>query len=144
MLKYRILDDIAIADVAFEIFGKNENDLFENAALAIAEQTSDIKAIAGKQSKKIELTSETLETLLFDFLSELLYLKDVHGMIFNTSKVSITRKKDISYSLSATITGDAINRTKHILKSDIKAITYHMFKIEKTPKGWVAFVVVDI
>jgi len=144
MVKYRILDDVAIADVAFEIFGKNENELFENAALAIAEQTSDIKSIEGKQKKVIELTSETLETLLFDFLSELIYLKDVHQIIFKKSKVSITKGKDGTYSLKATVSGDIINQKKHILKSDIKAITYHMFKVEETPKGLVAFVVVDI
>ena len=142
--KYRILDDVAIADVAFEIFGKDQDELFEHAALALFEQSADIATIKGTQTKEISLGSETLETLLFDFLSEILYIKDANQLIGKVCKVVISKAEDGSYSLKATIKGDLINQRTHTLKSDIKAITYHMFKIEETPKGWVAFVVVDI
>ncbi len=144
MKKYRILDDVAIADIAFEIFGKDIDQLFEHAALAIFEQSADIKSIKGTKKKEISLASETLETLLFDFLSEIIYIKDTDQLIGKTSKIRISKAKDSTYSLKATIMGDKINQKKHILRSDIKAITYHMFKVGHTPKGWKAFVVVDI
>ncbi len=143
MEKYKILDDVAIADVAFEIYGKDPNELFENAALAIFEQSADIKTITGEKKRSIDISSESLDTLLFDFLSELLYLKDAEQLLGKSAKVHIAQDKS-SYSLQAEITGDVINQKKHTLQSDIKAVTYHLFKVEETPKGWVAFVVVDI
>src|SRR3989344_385613 len=142
MGKYKIIDDVAIADVAFEIYGKNVNGLFENAALAIFEQSADIRTIEGKKRESIALESDSLDTLLFDFLSELLYLKDAKQLLGKKSAVSITQSNK-KYSLKAEIAGDTIDQRKHTLKSDIKAVTYHMFKVEKTKEGWAAFVVVD-
>ena len=143
MKKYKIIDDVAIADVAFEIYGKDINELFENAALAIFEQSADIATIEGRKKRSVDISSDALDTLFFDFLSELLYLKDAEQLLGKHAKVHIAQNKS-SYSLQAEITGDTISQQKHTLKSDIKAITYHMFKVEETPKGWVAFVVVDI
>ncbi len=142
-MPYKIIDDVAIADIAFEIYGKTPDEVFENAALAIFEQSADIKTIKGERKRSIDISSESLDTLLFDFLSELLYLKDAEQLIGKSSKVHIAQNKS-EYTLQAEIFGDKIEQKKHILKSDIKAVTYHMFKIEETPKGWVAFVVVDI
>ena len=45
MEKYKFLEDIAIADIAYEAYGKDLNELFENAALAIFEFSADIKTI---------------------------------------------------------------------------------------------------
>jgi len=142
-MKYRILDDVAIADVAFEIYGKDLHELFENAALAIFEQSADITTIKGEKKRSIDISSNALDTLFFDFLSELLYLKDAEQLLGKAAKVHIAQNKS-EYTLQAEIVGDVISQQKHTLKSDIKAVTYHMFKIEETPKGWVAFVVVDI
>ena len=140
---YRILDDVAIADIAFEIYGKDPSELFQNAALAIFEQSANIRTITGEKKRSFALKSGKLDTLLFDFLSEIVYLKDAEQLLGKSSTVSIT-KKNGRYSLKASIVGDKISQKKHTLKSDIKAITYHMFRVEQTPKGWVAFVVVDI
>ena len=46
--------------------------------------------------------------------------------------------------MSAELTGEEINREKHELRNDIKAITLHMFKIEKTKDRYKALVVVDV
>ena len=126
MKKYKIFEEIATADIAFEAYGKDLNELFENAAFAIFEISANPKKISPKIKKIIKLENENIEDLLFDFLSELIFLKDKDYMVFNKSKVEIKNQK------------------KHELKIDIKAITLHMFKVEKTKKGYKAFVVVDI
>jgi len=143
MKPYRIIDDVAIADIAFEIYGNKVDELFENAALALFEQSADIATIKGSKTRSIDINSESLDTLLFDFLSELLYLKDAEQLLGKSAKIHIAQDKS-AYTLQAKIIGDVIDQNTHTLKSDIKAVTYHMFKIEETPKGWVAFVVVDI
>src|SRR3989344_293970 len=129
MPKYKFLEDIAIADIAYEAYGKNLNVLFENAALAILEMSADIKTIESKQKIEFNLENKKLDNLLYDFLSEILFLKDSKYMIFKEVKVSIKENK--KYQLKAIIEGDTINPQKQQLENDIKAVTMHMFKIEK-------------
>ena len=143
MKKYKILEDVAIADIAFEIYGKNLNELFENAALAIFEESADLKNVKEKEKKTIKIDSDKIEDLLFDFLSEILFLKDTFSTLFKKSNVKITEKEEKFY-LDAKLSGEKINREKHELKNDIKAVTLHMFKVEKTKKGYKALVVVDV
>ena len=142
MPKYKFFEDIAIADIAYEAYGKDLNELFENAALAILEMSADIKTIHAKEKIEFSLENEKLDNLLYDFLSEILFLKDSRYMIFNAARVEIKEGK-IS-RLKAVLEGETINPKKHKLDNDIKAITMHMFKLEKTNKGYSARIVVDI
>ena len=143
MKKYKILEDVAIADIAFEIYGKNLNELFENSAFAIFEETANLKNIKEKEKKIIKINSDNIEDLLYDFLSEILFLKDKDSFLFKKSNVKITEKGK-KYSLNAELSGEPIDREKHELRNDIKAITLHMFKVEKTKDGYKAVVVVDV
>jgi SHS2 domain-containing protein len=139
MKKYKVLENVAIADIAFETYGKDLNELFENTALAIFEETTNLNKVEEKKKKEIKLKAENIEDLLFDFLSEILFLKDKDSFLFKTSKVNIKK-----FSLTAELKGEPINREKHELRNDIKAITLHMFKLEKTKEGFKATIVVDV
>ena len=159
--RFRFLDNVAIADTAFEAFGKNENELFENAATALFEEMVDTKKVASKVNKKIRLRNENLENLLYDFLSELIYVKDVRGMVFGKFKVKISKqlskkikkggsekvKKEV-YVLNADCSGEKIDYSKSgsgkEFRNDVKAVTMHLFKIEKAGKNMKATVVLDI
>ena len=90
--KYSILEKIAIADIAFEAYGKDYNELFENSAQAIFEMAVDIKTLKNKIKKEISLEAETIENLLYDFLSEILFLKDAEQLIFLKCRVKIEKK----------------------------------------------------
>jgi len=140
MKKYKVLEDVAIADIAFEIYGKNLNELFENAALAIFEESADLSKVEEKEKKSIKLNADNVEDLLYDFLSEILFLKDKDSFLFKKSNVKIDEK----HSLKAELSGEPIDREKHELRNDIKAITLHMFKVEKVKEGYKAMVVVDV
>ena len=136
-MKYKFLEHTA--DIMFEAYGKNLNELFENAALAIFESTANIKTVKAKIKKEIKLENKDTEELLHDFLSEIIFLKDAKALIFSKVKVSIKKNK-----LKATLFGDKINKEKQELKDDIKAITYHLFKLEKTKHGYKATAIIDI
>lgn len=142
MPKYKFLEDVAIADIAYEAYGKNLNELFENAAFAIFELSADIKTINAKKKIEIRLENEKIDNLLYDFLSEILFLKDSKYVVFKRAKVSIKENK--KYELKAVLEGDTINPEKQQLENDIKAITMHMFELKKEKKGYKAVVVVDI
>ena len=51
MKKYKILEDVAIADIAIEAYGKNLEELFENSALAIFEESANLKNIKEKEMR---------------------------------------------------------------------------------------------
>ncbi len=141
-MPYRYLEDIAIADVAFEAEGSSLEELFKDAAIAAFEVMVDTESVRPVLTRIIELKNEEVESLFFDWLSELVYLKDAEGMLFCRFKVNI--KKNGSYELRAEVSGDVIDKEKHRLRSDVKAVTYHMFEVKKTGKTWTARVVLDI
>ena len=143
MKKYKFLEKVAIADIAYEAYGKNLNEMFENAALAIFELSADIKTVDAKKKLKINLENEKIDNLLYDFLSEILFLKDSEYMVFRKVKVSV-KEDDKKFKLKSTLEGDTINSEKQRLENDIKAITMHMFEVKKEKDKWKATVVVDI
>jgi len=140
--KFKFIEEIAIADVAFEAYGTTEAELFENAALAVEETMVDTAGIAPKIKKEIEVESEELDKLLFDFLQELVYYKDAEALLFSKFKVNI--KRNSKYKLTAEVVGEPFDSSKHELRNDIKAITWHMFKVEQTAKGWKCLIIVDV
>lgn len=145
MVRYKFLEDIAIADIAYEAYGRDLNELFENSALAIFELSADVKTIEPKKKLKVKLENKKLDNLLYDFLSEILFLKDSKYIVFKNVKVKINEdKKNKKFKLKSTLEGDTINSEKQHLENDIKAITMHMFELNKIKNGYKARVVVDI
>lgn len=142
MQKYKFLEDVALADIAYEAYGKDINEVFENAALAIFDLSADIKTVDAKQKIEFELENGKLDNLLYDFLSEILFLKDSKYMVFK--KVKATIKEGKPNKLKAVIEGDTINPQKQHLENDIKAVTMHMFELNKVKDGYRARIVVDI
>jgi SHS2 domain-containing protein len=141
-MPYRYLEDVATADAAFEVEGKTLEELFRDAAVATFEVMADTGTVKPEVTREIKLENEDVDNLLFDWLSELVYLKDADGLIFSRFDVNI-RKND-AYKLKATASGEPINQRKHSLRSDVKAVTYHMFEVKKTGENWTARVVLDI
>ena len=142
MPKYKFLEDVAIADIAYEAYGKDLNEMFENAAFAIFELSANIKTVEARQKIEFELENNTIENLLYDFLSEILFLKDSKYMVFKKVKVSISKRE--KFNLKAVLEGDSINPEKQQLENDIKAVTMHMFEVKKEKSGYKATVVLDI
>ena len=140
-MKYKFLDHTA--DVMFEAYGKNLNEVFENAALAVFDVQCDLKKIKQKIKQKIKLKNENAEDMLFDFLEQLVYLKDAKYILFGNFKVEIKKIRD-NYSLDAAAYGEKINPGKHELKTDVKAIPLHEFFLKKTKNGWKCRVLLDI
>ncbi|MBN1385926.1 archease [Candidatus Woesearchaeota archaeon] len=139
-MAYKYIEGITRADVAFEAYGKTLEQMFSSAAQAVEEVQVDVSRIQGSETREIKLENEDIEKLLFDFLSELVYYKDAEQLVFSKFDIKI---KD-GYTLKGKLTGEKIDFQKHNPKVDVKAITLHMFKVEKTDSGWKCFVIADI
>ncbi|MBU0665743.1 MAG: archease [Nanoarchaeota archaeon] len=141
-MRYKLLEDIATADIAFETKGKTYEQLFENACFATADSIADTKTIKLVIKKNIVLESDDLEYLLYDLLSEIVFLKDVDGLVFFDFKIKIEKKKN-KYFLKAKFLGQKIVDSIK-LRADIKAVTMHLFKIKKTKNGYKVTVILDV
>jgi len=144
-MPYRFVEGVSMADIAFEAEGKTLEELFISAAQALTNtQVEDLAAIKPKMEMEFTLVAKDEERLLHAFLQELIFLKDAELLLFREYDLRVDATA-AGYSLHAKAKGDKIDPEKHGLLVDAKAISWHMFKIEKTPDGgWKAFVIVDV
>lgn len=144
-MSYRFIEGLTVADIAFEARGKTFEELFSSAGLAVtATQLQDLRTIRKKESRSFELTNKAIDLLLFNFLQELIYWKDVDLLLFKSFELSIRKKPDGSYLLTGTGAGEPIDVTRHRLRVDVKAVTMHKFEVTSDADGWKATVVLDI
>lgn len=113
------------ADIGFRAYGKNLNEAFENAGLAIFNIISDTDDIDSTKEISFEITSEDNVSLLYDYLEELLFYHEVEFMLFSQFDVEIGE----NFHLKATIKGEPIDWDKHERKTEIKAITFHKMEV---------------
>jgi len=140
-LGHRFLPDIALADVAFEATSNTLNGLFESCAAALTEIMVDPRTVRPRVTRKFDISADTVDRLLYDLLTELIVVKDVDSLLFSKYQVRVTPDEK---SLRATAKGEAIDREKHRLRNDAKAVTMHMFGVKRTGRTWKAIVVLDI
>jgi SHS2 domain-containing protein len=141
MGNFRFLENVAIADSAFEAQGDSVEDLFQTCAQATFEVMADTSTIEPKSKETVELAGENLEELLFDWLAELIYLKDSKSMLFGKFEVKIER--DDGYKLFATVWGEPADQKKHRVRVDVKAVTYHLLEVKQVKDKWTAKVILD-
>ncbi len=142
-MSFKFLPDVAIADIAFEVNAPCLEDLFAEAGRALCEMQVDQKNVKPKVNKTIKLQNTSIDKLFFDWLAELIYMKDADNLIFSRFKINIKKSKE-SYALTAVAEGSKINYKTMKLRMDLKAVTYHMFEVKQDRKGWKARVVIDI
>jgi SHS2 domain-containing protein len=138
---YEVLETVALADCALEIEGADLDDLFATAGRALAELMVDPETLAPSLERRVSLQAPTLDLLLFDWLSELIGLKDAEGAAFPEVEASVERGTPCR--LHARLVGGPLHGGGAALRSDPKAVTFHLFRVEPSAGGWRARVVID-
>jgi len=143
-MPYEYLEEIGIADIAFEATGRDLAELFSDAADATTNVMIDnIEAIQPRETRQIELSNDKLDMLLFDSLQELIFLKDAERLLLRIRQIQITERDEI-YFVKATAEGEPLDAERHHQRADVKAVTLHDFSVERTEDGWKARVLLDI
>lgn len=142
--KFRFLSDVATADLAFEAYGKDYSELFENAAYALQEATVSLKSIKEKETSEIYLSGKSPEELLLSFLEELIFLKDTKLLAFKDVACKVDKKAD-KWELRARLIGGKLDPKVHRLGADVKAVTRHLFEIKRlSNRTYMCRVVLDV
>jgi SHS2 domain-containing protein len=128
------------ADLGLRVQAPTLDVLFTEAARGLfAAIVDNPDAIAATTSRTVEIAGTDREYLLFDWLKELLYLSDAEQLLLTRFEVQVS-----DTGLKATVFGEPLDRDRHELGHEVKAITYHGLKVEQTTDGWLAEVIVDI
>lgn len=144
MGRYDFVEGIALADCAVDVEGGDLADLFETAALALAELMVDPATVPTTVRRTVTLGAETVDLLLYDWLSELIFRKDRDREVYTGARVVVSADGGGPCRLSAEIEGGVIDRARTELRADPKAVTFHQFRVERTERGWQARIVIDI
>ena len=144
IMAYRFLEEIGTADIAFEATGRDLSELFRDAADATTNVMIDnLDAIEPRETRRIELSNDELDMLLFDLLQDLIYFKDSERLLLRIRNLQINEKND-RYFLQATAEGEPVDAERHHQRADVKAVTLHNFSVELVNGGWKAQVLLDI
>ena len=142
--KFEFLD-IAPADAAFVAYGSDLNEVFANSALAVMAIMTEIAKVKATKSFKVEANGYDLKSLMFDWLSKVLYVSATENVVFSKFVVeAMEGAGKEGFVLEGTCWGEKIDRKKHEIHAEVKAITYHQMEVEQKDGKWRAQVVVDL
>ena len=128
------------ADLGLRIRAPDLDTLFAEAGQALfAAIVEDLGAVQPRRQVAISLTGEDRDLLLFDWLRELLFHFDVEHLVFSRFEVHVAEE-----GLQGTAWGEPLDRSRHELQHEVKAITYHGLRVLPEDGGWLAEVIVDI
>jgi SHS2 domain-containing protein len=143
-MPYRFIDNIALADVAFDVTGTGLEEVFMAAAEALLDvMVAERQTVEDKLRQVVSIEAESTEMLLFDFLQELIFLKDRDQILLAAQRIEIDQHPH-RCGLTAIMVGEPMDVTRHDLIVDVKAVTMHQFSLLKNPSGWCARIVLDI
>ena len=146
----------ATADVGFYAYGGSLEKAYENAGLAMFNVISDTRKIRQKESRHIEVISEDLVSLLYDYLEELLFLQDTEFLLFSRFDVEIYKLCDGDIEVSndelengesvliCDAFGEEINWDIHPRGSEVKAITFHLMDVKKEDGIFILSAILDL
>ena len=126
------------SDVGFEVDGNSLEELFSNAAIAMYGLMTDLDGIEPVVERGIDIQSEDLESLMFDWIDELIFIFESDQIIFSRFELRI---KD--FHLSGRCIGERFDPNIHEAGIIIKAVTYHMMEIKRN-SSWKARVILDV
>ena len=135
------------ADFKIRVYGKTLQELFANACIGMftgagfqsdlcKQNNTEFECVTLSQNRNIKIVAIDKEMLLVDFLSEVIYLSDVH----NEAYLEVDMHTWSETSLHATVHGVKVIR----FDIEIKAVTYHGLAIQKRSDGWQVDIVFDI
>jgi SHS2 domain-containing protein len=130
------------ADVGLRVLGDDLDDLFRTAAEGMFDYIVVNRAeIRGEATESVDLFAEDSAELLAKWLNELIFRCETRHRLYGRFDVRVDPD---GRHLRGEIAGEPIDRERHILDHEVKAVTHHALKLERGGSGWVAELILDI
>ncbi|XP_076682791.1 protein archease [Andrena cerasifolii] len=142
-VKYEYLDHTA--DIQLHAWGDTMKEAFEQCGVAMFGYTTDLERVQMTQVHYVEAEGHDMESLLFHFLDELLFMFCAEPFLV-AKKVKITNFDLENFRITAMALGEEFTIGKHTQNAEVKAITYSAMQILDQPQVErpEIFVIVDI
>lgn len=124
MMRYEVLEHTA--DLMVRAHGRTLKECFENAAYAMMDQIIDASTVRFSEQVDIAVEGDDNEELLYNFLSEVLFIFDARGLVLGRFDVILSPDR-----LECKAEGEAYDPERHSPKSEIKAVTYHELNVNE-------------
>jgi SHS2 domain-containing protein len=134
---FEIIDHTA--DIGIVARGADLKQAFATAAVALFSLIAELEDVSEAISRDMEVTADDRESLLVEWLNELIYLFEVENIIFK--RFEVTELSDTR--LKARGCGERMDASRHRLKGGVKAATYYMLKVDKDD-GYRVQVILDV
>jgi SHS2 domain-containing protein len=115
------------ADIGIKAYGKDLPEAFANAAFGMFSIIAELDNVLEKESRRVEVAADDVESLLFEWLNGLLYYFDVETLLFK--RFDILELGDTR--LVADCHGEKYDPSRHRLKTGVKSSTYHMLEVDR-------------
>jgi len=128
------------ADAGIVAYGRSLAETFEQAARGMYALMVDLETVRERESVEIAVEAGSVEALLVAWLSELLYLTDVRGLLFRSFQMGEATER----RATGRARGEAVDRERHALGVAVKAVTRHLLEVTPIEGGYRARVLFDI
>jgi len=123
------------ADLALHLWATDLPDLFATAARGMLSLFVEVDDAVPVETVDLTLTALDVETLLIDWLNELLYFIEVQGIAFTAFEFATFTPT----ALTATLRGGPVR----VYTGYVKAATFHDLRVVATPAGYETEIVFD-
>jgi SHS2 domain-containing protein len=133
-MPYKFLEHTA--DIKIVVEESSLENAFSSSAFALREMMLDFEKIKinSARSRVLSVEGKNLESLLYNFLEEFIFLLDAEDFIFSEFEdIEIFKDENGSWSLSAKILGDRASNYK--FSNKVKAITYNNMFVKEEKSG---------
>jgi SHS2 domain-containing protein len=115
------------ADIGIRARGTDLAQAYAAAARGMFSLITDLDKVNEVIHRDVAVSAPDKETLLVEWLNELIFLFDTEMLLFNRFHIGTLNDN----SLQARCYGEKIDKNRHELKRGIKSATYHKLKVEK-------------
>jgi len=128
------------ADLGLRVTAADLPSLFAEAGRGLTSMiVANLDDVRPVREVTIAVEGGRLDELLFDWLNEILYVFESQRLLLAQFDVQID-----AAGLRASARGEEADESRHVLEHEVKAITYHGLKVERTSEGYLAEIIVDI
>jgi len=120
---YRLIEHTA--DIGLIARGENLGEAYANAARGMFSIITDLRKVRLRQSITLSISEQNLDMLLFEWLNRLLFYFDTRGIILQDFEVDLAGHS----RLTALCRGEIYDPDRHIIKTGIKAATFHQLSV---------------
>jgi SHS2 domain-containing protein len=124
MRRFKLIEHTA--DTGLIACGQNLAEAFSNAAYGLFSIITDLRKVRKVETRTVELQENNLEDLLFAWLNHLIFLFDTELLLFKQFDIQVLDGQN----LKAVCHGEVVDPARHVMKTGVKAATYHQLKVD--------------